>query len=286
MSKHKRLFLFAGYAPDGIVNDALVYYIAELSKHGDIVLFMDCNSPKSELNKVQQYCLYAAAHRHCEYDFGSYKRAFQYAKEQDILKNYENIYLVNDSVYGPMINILPTLQRIENCQTDASGLVISHHRTHSYMESWFIRLNSKIFMSKWFDSFISSVTQQADKTFVTIKYEHGLSNLIKEHGYTWDGVYHVRGRYTYNHPKQLFLRGCPFIKKVSFIRHNGAIGNQIKYILAHSDAAAREAVIKTANVLHGEKYMRNFLTRNPIKIMARKITYVIYKLKGWRTWKN
>ena len=37
----KRLFLFAGYDRDGIVDDSLLWYLKSLSGLGDIVFVMD-----------------------------------------------------------------------------------------------------------------------------------------------------------------------------------------------------------------------------------------------------
>lgn len=273
----KRLFIFAGYDKDGIIDDALVHYIKQLNKFGDIVLCMDCDCKKPELDKIQKYCLHTMATRHGEYDFGSYKRGYTWAHDTEILNNYDVMYLVNDSVFGPVLDMKNTLTNIEGLKSDAAGLVVSRHKTHSYMESWFVRLNQNIFLSDWFNEFISSVTTQPTKNQVTIKYEHGLSDLINEHGFSWDGVYTIWGRYTYNRPRRLFAHGCPFIKRASFIRHNGAAGNQIKYILNHTDSKIKDAILTTANRVYGKIYMNWLLTYNPFKIMWRNIKYAKHK---------
>lgn len=274
----KRLFIFAGYDADGIIDDALIYYVSQLKKFGDIVLCMDCDTPKSETDKIKKYCLHVIATRHREYDFGSYKRAYTWAHDKGILNNYDIMYLVNDSVFGPVLDIKNTLIKIEVTKSDAVGLVVSKHKTHAFMESWFVALNKKIFTSKWFNKFISGVSHETTKTTITIKYEHGLSNLITQNQCLWNGIYKVWGRYTYNHPKKLFIYGCPFIKRASFTRHNGAIGNQIKYILEHCDTHATNAIMKTANRIYGTEYMNWFLTSNPLKICARKIKYAKQKI--------
>ena len=275
-----RLFLFAGFDKDCIIDDALIYYAKHLSKYGDVILCMDCDCKKSEIEKIKKYTIHTIAKRHGEYDFGSYKRCFQYAYDKGILKNYDYLYLVNDSVFGPTINMKQTLLKTESLRADAVGLIISKHTSHAFMESWFIKLNQKIFMSKWFCDFINSVKQEKNKNEVTIKYEHGLTNLITKNDCSWNGVYTVHGRMTYNRPKLLFKNDIPFVKKMSFTRHNGACGNQIKYILNHCDKTARIAIIKTANRLYGAQYMNWFLTYNPIKIFNRKITYALKKLKN------
>lgn len=278
--KNKRLFLFAGYDKDGIIDDALIYYISKISRYGDVIVCIDNDLKKSEINKLKPYTIKTIAHRHGEYDFGSYKRAYTYAYDKNLLKNYDYVYFINDSVFGPMVNINNTLIKLEKLSTDAAGLIVSKHRTHEFMESWFIRLNKKIFTSSWFYEFMSSVHHEVGKSLITIKYEHGLSNLIKNNGCSWGGIYSVYGRETYNNPKSLFVSGCPFVKKMSFIRHNGALGKQIRYILNYSDKKAVQSILKTANRIYGKKYMNWFLTDNSIKILWRNVTYGIKKLKN------
>ena len=278
MSTHKQLFLFAGYNKDCIIDDALIYYVSQLSNYGDVIVCMDCDCKTSEINKIKKYTIHTIAARHGEYDFGSYKRAYQYARDKNILNNYDYVYLVNDSVFGPTINMEQTLKNIESKNTDACSMTISRHKTHSYMESWFVRLNKKIFMSKWIDKLITSVKKEANKYAVTIVYEHGLTNVISKNNCSWDGLYTIRGRETYNNPKYLFKHGCPFVKKLSFTRHNGALGNQIKYILKHCDKNAAHVIMNTSNQLYGKQYVNWLLTNNIFKIWLRNIIYFKNKL--------
>ena len=90
--KPKRLFLFAAYDRNGIIDDALIYYIESLSLLGDIVFIMDSDCTGAELKKVQKHCVYASGTRHNEYDFGSYKRAFNWATKNLKLSDYDFIY--------------------------------------------------------------------------------------------------------------------------------------------------------------------------------------------------
>ena len=278
MSNKKCLFLFAGYDKDGIIDDALIHHIRTLALFGDVILCMDNKSDKNEIKKIRKYVIAPLVMKHGEYDFGSYKRAFQYAHERDILKNYEFLYLVNDSVFGPMFSPKKLIHKMRRIPLDAVGLIKSKHKTHEFMESWFIQLKPKVFLSTWFHEFMESVKKEPDKTSITVKYEHGLTNLIRNHKCKWDCVLECHGRFTYNEPKKLFELGCPFIKKASFTRHNGALSKQIRYVLKHSDQNATQYVMKTANRLYGEKYMKRFLTSNPIKILLRNIGYGIKKI--------
>ena len=59
-SMTKRLFIFAGYDANGIIDDALIHYVRALSRHGDIVLCMDSDCKKSELDKIKPFVLVKA----------------------------------------------------------------------------------------------------------------------------------------------------------------------------------------------------------------------------------
>ena len=78
--------------------------------------------PESELNKVKDYTIKAIGERHGEYDFGSYKRGYIYAKENNILENYDYLILCNDSVYGPFFNFKEIVENMESKDTDIYGI--------------------------------------------------------------------------------------------------------------------------------------------------------------------
>lgn len=274
----KRLFLFAGYNQKGIVDDALVYYVGALSKFGDIVLCMDSNCEKTELNKLKKFVLNASATRHGEYDFGSYKRAYIWAKQNLDLAEYDFIYLVNDSVYGPLYDMSRYFDAMENMGHDGFGIVKNPHYEHPHIQSWFVGLKPSVFLTDWFDEFMHAITKLKDKGAITKLYEQGLSKIILEHGLTWDCLYSVPGRGVYNKVKKLYKSGMPLMKKVAFTRNHGALGRQLVYILRNIDSNASNAIIKSAKMQYGDKNITKLLTRNPIKIAYRNIKHAIHKL--------
>ena len=279
MSNTKRLFLFAGYDKDGVLDDALIFYIKNLSELGDVILCMDSDCAKSELDKAAPYTIARMGRRHGEYDFGSYKRAYEYAKQHDILENYDFVYVVNDSVYGPLYDLGPILETMESYNTDAFGMTESIHTRYRHIQSWFMGMKKSVFLADWFDEFIMSVKQLPHKYLITVLYENKFTELVEDNGGTWRCPYPCRGRSVYNKPKKLFRMGCPFIKKMSFTRHNGAVGYQLNYVLNHCNKNARDAIINAANHAYTEKYISWLLTKNPISAFWRGITYAIQKLR-------
>lgn len=274
----KRLFLFAGYDKDGIIDDALVHYARAVSEFGDIVLCMDSDCKASELKKVQKYCVHTIGTRHGEYDFGSYKRAYIWATENLNLSNYNFVYLINDSVYGPLYDLAPYFSKMESGTFDAFGLVKKPHHDHPHIQSWFIGLRPSIFMTDWFDNFMRNITKLKSKGLITREYEHGLSRAITAHNLTWACLYTVKNRGIYNHVKKLYRAKMPFMKRAAFNRHHGALGQQILYVLQHIPASTRDAILSSARRTYGTPYVDWLLTKNPLRIIYRRIQHATRKL--------
>ena len=274
----KRLFLFAGYDTNGIIDNSLILYVRALSKLGDVVLCMDSTCPAIQTKKLKPYVLHAAAKRHGEYDFGSYKRAYIWAREHLNLSDYDFVYMVNDSVYGPLFPLKPYLEKMEMAETDAFGLVKNTKRDHPHIQSWFIGMRKSIFMSKWFDEFISGVRKLESKGAITYEYEHGFSKKVIAHGGAWSCLYTAHNRDIYNKIKHYYSIKMPFIKKVAFTRHNGTLGPQISYVLRHTPTTMRNAIIKNAQRVYGTEYVNRTLSQSHIAAILHGIKYGIKKL--------
>lgn len=278
MQKPKRLFLVAGYDKAGIIDDAYIHQISALSKFGDVISVMDSDCSDAELSKIKPFVLFASGARHGEYDFGSYKRAYLYAAEKDILKKYDFLYLINNSVYGPLFDLAPYLQDMESKNTDAFGLVYNPHKKHPHIQSWFIGLRRTIFLSDWFDDFMRSITKQASKTAITAVYEQGFTEKLLENKSSIYCIYNVSGRGIYNEIKKLYRKKLPFMKKDAFPRRQGILGAQLLYVLNKLPTNLKNIILDNAKRTYGDEYINWLLTKNPIKIIYRNIHYALIKI--------
>jgi hypothetical protein len=95
----RRAVLFAGYDPDGIVDDVVVAYLTELSRHADVFYLSDGEMRAGELAKLADVTVGAWAVRHGAYDFGSYSLLARDLVGWDRLAEYDEVLLVNDSCY-------------------------------------------------------------------------------------------------------------------------------------------------------------------------------------------
>ncbi len=274
----KRIFLFAAYDKQGVIGDALLYYLRELSLYGDIVFFTDNTLTEEEQQKLLGIVKFASGEKHGEYDFGSYKRAFIWCTTQLDIASYDYCYLLNDSVYGPFYPLASYFERMEALNKDAFSLVLNPHGRDTHLQSWFIGMNKTVFTSSWFKDFILGVRVLPNKNSVCIEYETGFSHLLTEKGITLSALYKIRGKRIYNCPKWLYKEKIPFIKKSSFTRHNGSLHKQIQYILRHCDTTICKAVEADIARLYGSEYLNRMLKANRVSIALRYISYIFGKI--------
>ena len=272
----KRLFLFAFYDPQGLVGEAALCYLEALHALGDIVLATVCDLRPGEAEKLAPLVVSYQAARHGEYDFGSYKRAFQ----QGDLTGYDMVYLVNDSVVGPLRPLEPYLQRMEALGTDAFGLVLNPSRHGRHLQSWFIGLKPSIFRAFWFAEFLTGVEALGRKEDVCIRYENGFARLLEAHSASYAGLWELPGKAIYNAVGRLSRQGFPFLKKSAFTRHGGSLGPAVARALSQAEPTMAAAIVADMERLYGEDYRRAFLAAGPLRAFGRYLRYLSGKLTG------
>lgn len=117
----RRICLFAGYDPHGLIDDYVLNYLTALSKHADIYFLSDTCLPASELHKLTGLVKGAWAIRHGEYDFGSYSRLARLLVGWDTINSYDELILANDSCY-PIDSLDPVFAAMDRRQCDWWGM--------------------------------------------------------------------------------------------------------------------------------------------------------------------
>lgn len=232
----KRLFLFAGYDKTNFIDWTLIDYLKVLSNYGDIVFIMDNDVYEYDTGRLNEIpnLLHYECQRHGEYDFGSYKRAYMWAKK--IIKNYDKVYFVNDSVFCLRHNLDSLFARLENIDKPVSGVFLAKNHNVSntivpeHVQSWFIGVNSEIANKNWFNKFFTSVTSQPNKEMVVWKYEIGFSKMLTENNIEFDGI--LSGE-----PCSSPSRNPEFLLKndIAFVKKNGFGNISLSKIQKYSD---------------------------------------------------
>lgn len=226
-----RLFLFACYDRDSIIDDYVVHYVRALSELGDVIFFMDNDSPPQELQKIRSFTIHSQAKRHNAYDFGSYKRAYQWADNHGILRNYDFLYLCNDSCCGPFLPLKPVLENMESKGADWFGLASNTDSVSGmwHLQTWFVGMSPRIFLAEWYQLFIEHMSQENRKKFYVHKYEIFMSRMTQIFDASIYAHFDSVGHGIYRNPEKFLAKGMPFIKKTGYINSQSRKGLAGRY---------------------------------------------------------
>lgn len=221
-----RVAIFAHYDKKNIIDDYVIFYIQELKKIANEVIFVSCcDLPKEELDKLDCYKI---AQKHEEYDFGSYKRGFDFAEEKNLLNNCDELIFANDSCYGPFKSLEKIFNQMSVKDCDFWGLtknrigfkMLKNGKVKDiycpHIQSYFFVLRPQIFNSEVFKNFINSIEYQKNKNDVILKYEIGLTKTLENAGFKSD--FAIKDFYKKNNPtifkwRKLYeTTDFPFIK--------------------------------------------------------------------------
>ena len=219
----RRLTLFSFFDPDNQIDSYVIYFLKELNKYSDIIFSADNYLEKKELDKIKNHTLFCLHEKHGEYDFGSHKRSFDFVSKKNILKNYDILLLINDSCYGPFQDLNETFNLMENMPIDFWGYTLNNFHPEPHLQSYFISLNRKVFLSKTFREFMQSVKKENSRKDIIKKYEHGLTKQLNAAGFKYGSVFQENENDFKHDParnwEELMKKGFPFLKRSLLTRN-------------------------------------------------------------------
>lgn len=243
----RRVCLFAGYDPDGLVDATVVAYVRELSCFADVYYWADCELAPDELDKLAPYVKGAWAQCHGAYDFGSWRRLFETVGWERVA-GYDEVLLVNDSCYllrsldevfaamdrrachwwglQATKGIAATREAASNrfpapipMDTVRNWMLDRFEDDDPYdflLGSYFLAFRREVVADPGFRRLFGSACAQEDKKNVVLKYEVGLTRYLCAQGFRLDT--YVESLYPF-HPIfthwyfELLQRGFPLLKR-------------------------------------------------------------------------
>ncbi|KIQ97616.1 Glycosyltransferase [Lysobacter sp. A03] len=253
----KRVCLFAGYDRDGIVDDYVIAYVRELSRHADVYYFADSDMRPGELDKLEAFTKGTWAMRHGQYDFGSYSQLA--AKVGwEVIAGYDELLLVNDSCYllrelddvfarmdGKACDwwglqatkgIVATSRKPSNrfqqpipMEAVRSSLLQNFERDYQYdfhIGSYFVAYRRPVIDDPEFRRLLDSVVPQDSKKNLILKYEVGFTRHLIARGYAFEtfvgSLYPFHPIFT-NWYFRLLDEGFPLLKRYLLSENHYAI---------------------------------------------------------------
>lgn len=179
----KKCAIFASYCKDEIIPNYVVYYLKELSKVVDAIIFVTDNNLKDqdEINKIIDYIDYAQFGNHNTFDFGSYKIGLEYLINNNLLKYIDELYMTNDSCYGPIDGFENVINKMSEKDCDFWGLLDSHDRERYHLLSFFYCFKNKVINDIRFINFFNRVKDNMSWEYTVNNLETTLTEYLSEY---------------------------------------------------------------------------------------------------------
>ena len=178
----KRLAIFAFYNEKGLINDYVVTYLKYLKEVSDNIIFVADNEPNvKELSKIYPLVSHIESYHHGEYDFGSYKIGFKYAKEHYLLDDVDEVILCNDSCF--CVDSLKTaFDKMETNSCDFWSMTASNEY-EPHLQSFFLVVKKKLFNSEVFSNYLDNVKHLDSFLEIVNTYEIPLKKTFETEGF-------------------------------------------------------------------------------------------------------
>lgn len=232
MPNKTRTAIFAHFDKDNVIDDYVIYYLNALKKVAQKLVFVsDCELNTAETDKLTGIADAIIAKPHGEHDFGSYKRGFLFAQENNLLQDTDELIFANDSCYGPFYSLENIFEKMEqeNCAKNFDFWGITQNNKYKifkncfgktceipHIQSYFFVLKKEVFSHPAFLNFINSIKKEKNRNEVILKYEIGLSELLLTHNFTMKSfieVYSDESSPFLHRAQELILNhGMPFLK--------------------------------------------------------------------------
>jgi len=260
----KRLAVFASYDRNGIVHDFVVNYLKKLRAVADTVVFVaDNTADEKERAKLNGLADIAIFEPHGEYDFGSYKRGINLAREKGLSDGCDELLLCNDSCFA-VAGMEQAFADMSKRECDFWGLS-ENREVERHLQSFFLVFKRKVFQSAAFICFFNAVERQPNARSVIDKYEIPLLKYFESAGFKSSAF--IKGAADGNptqYPLRMLEQRSFLIKRKVFCEPSFAVGSVGK-LCRTLDASYPEAVrdicayfgVKSARALHRQVIVLN-----------------------------
>ena len=212
----RRACLFALYDPDGIVDDCVVAYVAELSRHADVFVVADGALQPGQADRLGGSAVGVWERRHGAHDFGSWSLMARDLVGWEALSAYDEVLLANDSCWllRPLDEVFA---RMDARVCDFWGLQVTARRFEPepsqpqavpleevkrswlpptafrypelvHLGSYFLALRRPVLQDPGFRRRLDAVVPQRDRANLVQKYETGTTQYLVGQGFdfsTW-----------------------------------------------------------------------------------------------------
>lgn len=227
----KRLSIFAYYDADGLVDDYVIYLLEQMKQHctQQIVMVNGTLQPEAE-ERLRKCCNELLLRPNEGFDVTAYKEAYWQAKDKT---QYDEILFFNQTVFGPVCPLSAMFDDMNRRDVDFWGL--TRHKgarkaswdndvsIAPHLQSYFFAVRKSMFDTQEFRDYWDKMPQIETYWDAVSKHEVMFTEHFAALGYHWESYIDTEDLEEYNDyplmgmPTEVLGRGCPFIKRKSFL---------------------------------------------------------------------
>ena len=174
--------VFAAYSADGTVSDYVISYLKALKEVAPNIIYITDNPiRRADIDKISPYITRLEAKRHGEYDWGSYKRGYNWLKDNRYLNKTGLLIFANDSSLLVAESLKPVINAIPQ-DADFYGITANQDGTY-HLQSYFLVFNPEVYNTREFADYLNNVKPQKDGLTVAYSYEVPLTAYLEGLGF-------------------------------------------------------------------------------------------------------
>jgi hypothetical protein len=175
----KRLLCYAHFDVSGQVKPFVKHSLRAMQPYSTTTFFIS-NSPVAEndIAELLSVCSQVLFNNNAGYDFFMWKLALQ----KSDLSLYDEVILMNSSVYGPVSDIGTVFTDMESLECDFWGIT-ECFQMQPHIQSYFLVFRRRVLESQAFGHFWDGVLPYVNKSQVIQSYEVGLTQWLQESGF-------------------------------------------------------------------------------------------------------
>lgn len=278
----KRLGIFVFYDKEGIVDRYVTYLLNGIKEHlSELVIVCNGNLTSSGREKLEAFTDRIYVRENTGYDAMAYKLALTEYCGWNVILQYDEILLFNDTFFGPLYPFKEVFDKMDGLVCDFWGLTYHAEIVDyicgtdailpSHIQTFFSVYRRSVLESDSFQSYWNEF--DSTKWFFSdvVRHEQFFTKYLEDAGFTWCSYIEAKEYVSADFRKNVnpsadlaceLIRDyrCPFVKRKNFITksmsvHTGGSGeniaNALKYIesdLSYDAGMIWENILRIYNV--------------------------------------
>lgn len=229
----KRLLIYVHYNPQGLLSSHVLYTLKEIGSLFERVVFIS-NSiiPEDQKNSLLKWVDTFTERENKGFDFSAWRDAIHTEGWKQI-ESYDCLTLMNDSCFGPLFNLQPIFEEMDQRDNDYWGITEhTHFKTDTFpfginiprhLQSYFMCFKRSVTQSQAFREFWKEIKNQQKRQDVIDKYEIGLSECLIKENLTFEAYIKpelssekLNNSAAFLCPDHMIKKKSPFLKVKSF----------------------------------------------------------------------